>query len=1053
MACSGSAGLVPFGPFCSVMADLGTISPTYTKTLNNPHHTEHPPQTHTTMSRLHHAPFTPPSAHSRIPSPARPGAVYSRHHQQGHLERLGKENTTLAMDNRALVDENHDLSGRYSASKAWGNEHSQRNVVFQDELHSAHRTLAAANEEKQVLQREKGELNNSNKIMLQRIQKLETMSRGREDTSKEISSVLSELRNLKNDLQADNSNLKKELVNKEESLQSLEKELVAVHLSRGQAPGSPGVHHNGASPGRDPSPSPAELRHDLQTRLKFLENVNRSLQADNTALNRSLDSLQRAVTALREAKMQDLAEIDTLTKDLEQQRKATTSVESTLSATAAARAKLETALSSSEEEAKTLRHNLETELGPDGPMSVKIVSLEKGLREVRARCASAEKERDARGNEVVILMEKLTTATKSEEALKVELEVAGANRSSAAQQWRDEAEYMGRQLKEANDAHAAEVEKLKEQADKSAQVAVQVGKITELEAKLESTRKAAAAKDDILQDERERLRGMEAELTHARGSLGQTEGDAAQLRRTMETLSRTNSEQASEIKMLQTNIATRDETLQQLRKRAQHNASSDDMLVQREEEVRVLNAKLSEKNKEADAREERLQLRGVELAERTRQLDAEEESLRSKEANAQKVASEMAASELSLLQRQVDRLRDDLDTTVLAKAAAERERDALRIEGNAPLQPTQSAATTIQLVELQNTTSRLETEVATLTARNEALHRDRESDEEAKRTAQGEIIRLVTEMRTISSDKAIVEEQLAGLREGAGSDESATLRALKHENDLLHSDRADAQQLSHANRTLQEENNALRDQLRADGPTPVTQAEEVAGLGRAIDALEMQVREKDAQLYHLQESRDQAVDDAHESRRQTEYLECELRDLKEGTLVAAEVRAQSAETAAFDARRELCLATPERREVAAPSTPREGRSKQNKLQLWQAQALVESWKLELKRLVGLLQAKNKVCSGLEAQLMFAQESRVGGGGGGGGGVGGGVGKLLLDTAVRWCVAFVVVCVTLVVMTDLSDESTHQSIVYWQSWVHTFVWALFGGGSATEELGE
>eukprot|EP01065_Artemidia_motanka_P037935 TRINITY_DN46821_c0_g1_i1.p1 TRINITY_DN46821_c0_g1~~TRINITY_DN46821_c0_g1_i1.p1 ORF type:complete len:630 (+),score=210.07 TRINITY_DN46821_c0_g1_i1:60-1892(+) len=130
---------------------------------------------------------------------------------------------------------------------------------------------------------------------------------GSRDRVREIGLVLDELRKVRCDLAADNTTLQQRLRERERSLSS-------------RGPHSP--------PATSASPrvlSPVDRGHapvhaDAEQRLLFLERVNQSLQADNQSLSKSLNHLQQSMTSLRQAKVQDGAELERLNHELNRER-------------------------------------------------------------------------------------------------------------------------------------------------------------------------------------------------------------------------------------------------------------------------------------------------------------------------------------------------------------------------------------------------------------------------------------------------------------------------------------------------------------------------------------------------------------------------------------------------------------------------------------------------------------------------------------------------------------------------------------------------------------
>ena len=843
-----------------------------------------------------------------VPSPVRTPTMSTR---------LAKENEVLSVDNHALIEEQRQLSIDAVHSRRYADGLKQRNVILSDEIHSAHRALAAVNDEKSVLLREKIELNGANKAMLQ---KLDSMSKGREDSVKEIGFVLSELRKVKTGLAADNQNLKKQLRSEQDTLYSLEQDIP-------QQPTS--LQEQGVLSPRTASPevgyqtsTPYELKSGLQQRLKFLENVNRSLQSDNLSLNKSLDHLQKSVSSLRACKLQDSEEIDALTRDFEKIQIEATSLESVLRSTQEQRDTLESNLLRSQSESDAVKLELETQTGPNGRLRIEIREREIDLQNRTNSLSTAEAEIQILNKDLIDMKLSLVSQTDKACQLKADLEAAGASSSSAAAQWQSEAEFLGKQMQTMRLTHEEEISTLKNESKNSAlQTNTTLeGKVAELEAKIAAQQTIVENRDLLLSQEQEKIRSYEAKITHMTQTIesqGSTLGDKDN---GIDSLSLQIKSLQTDVRSKEQSIVDLEDTISQLKKKGQQHIVDADASAKKETELEERLLALQQQETNLDVQNKRLDTRLVETNQMADSITEREENLRIKEGQFLELQQNPAASaELSLLK-------------------------------------TQLAETEAKLCDQIN---HLRDENRTLQDNIERSHASQMQLEDNTKTLEDDNRTLEDNNKTLDDNNKTLEEQLSSQREQILDLELVLSRA-----------------------RMAEEN---RSNERERASTPAAAAEEMNRMENIIDDLQKKLYLTEEEVAISNRERKSALSTLADVENKLQVSEDEARDFDAAFLAMRtqqdrlEREREESQDLVSELRRELVNTktdlSPEKRSITSDdsSTPRDSKRKErtaHKLQLWQATLLVDSWKSSIVTFVERARAINLCNRTRESEVMY-----------------------------------------------------------------------------------
>ncbi|KAJ9464279.1 hypothetical protein DIPPA_07315 [Diplonema papillatum] len=845
---------------------------------------------------------------------------------------LAKENETLALDSSALLREQQAASEQAQGSRLLAADYSQRNVVLADEAQATHRSLAATNDEKHVLLREKAELTSANRIMLQRISKLESLNKSRDDSVKEINSVLQELRRVKSELQTDNSSLKRDLRDKEKALHSLENEMVAgpppfgpyavggfggipssprgsprppAHGPHSNA-NTPRAHNNAAAAGGGGAPPygapPSEVRHNVQQRLMFLENVNKSLQSDNASLSKSLDHLQASISTLRQHKMDDVAEIDALTQDFEEEKKENSRLHADLLDFRRERESLEAKLSEKEDTINRLTADLHTAIGPKGNFTAKVQKLEKEVEDKAQRIQSTAASIDQKTHEAVTLRSALQEEQAKVSALRAQLEVAGANQSSAAEQWQEEAEYAAAQVRELRAKHTADIDALKQQyADRGASSESAAAKTIELEAAVASLERIVEQKDAGLHEATARHVRLEAELRQAEAESREKAAEILRHKEDFDAMASRLHAESGRIRDLEGVIQERDDEASDLRAKLHARMAGDSESESKEASVRLAEEQVADMRRELEASEFRLKAKSAELTEREQRVRDMEERMRTNP------PTPAAAGELGLLKKNLEDKEHVYNATV----------------------------------------KRLSEEIEMLTIANQRLESENEAAAAAARP----------QFRAFDPSSA------PGTPPGEGLYDYNHVTRLEQD---LHE--------------LQE-----RERKRRDAPTPITATEELGRLEGIIDRLQTENEEllcgKGPLTTQIEDLQDALAAAQHDLRTVRETViptyeervasaEVELRQLRSDSLRQKRPSTPTLQhPPPLPAARESSVGS----SIAVSPQGSKRAKKEHKMQLWQAQALIDSWKADVARFFRMFEAAKSVNRALEAELMRSHD--------------------------------------------------------------------------------
>eukprot|EP01062_Namystynia_karyoxenos_P010101 TRINITY_DN13584_c0_g1_i2.p1 TRINITY_DN13584_c0_g1~~TRINITY_DN13584_c0_g1_i2.p1 ORF type:complete len:968 (+),score=386.27 TRINITY_DN13584_c0_g1_i2:77-2905(+) len=393
------------------------------------------------------------------PSPSSPCSPAARRPPPGprelsfgtaHTDILERDNDTLARDNAWLLREAGKAEGDLQCTARAQQELQQRNYVLEDEMQSAHRLASSAREERTSLTREKEQLLAQNKLLFERLSKLERTSQGKDEAIVKREADYRAIEKEVASSQVVELELRKKVAERDSTIQTLERQLAAL-AEAGRSPTSPG-----GSPGR----ADAE-RGEVCQRLKFLQSVNESLRVDSTSLRGTVEELQRALTALRGSKMQDAEDIDGLGRSVEAERTARKRAEAALAETRAQFSRVSADLRQERERGEAAAEAI----ARIDEQKALCAQLRAELRRSEELVAVLRRQAEAKSAEIAEAGAQLRAERDRNEVLRREIEACGGAGSSAARQWQAEAEFLSAQIQELRQASGAELQQLRQQLE------------------------------------------------------------------------------------------------------------------------------------------------------------------------------------------------------------------------------------------------------------------------------------------------------------------------------------------------------------------------------------------------------------------------------------------------------------------------------------------------------------------------------------------------------------------------------------------------------------